>query len=202
MANLVGRCAATTRSNHETRNIGTGSGACPHRRLCIRAIQRRLGGRRFVNGRCGSQRHDIRIYRDRHDVGQRNGYQPRHHRHVQQRRQRCGRRKQRTKPVGEYADQPLAQRFNSDACTWRPITSGRQQKAPLWRGFFFIRFLAGCYFFSSSSFLYFATSRVTSCQALRARARLRRAQRLKDRGSAFSRPRFRRRLWPRRSISR
>jgi len=137
LVNPVGHSAATTRSDHETRNIGTGSGACPHRRLCIRAIQRRLGGRRFVNGRCGSQRHDIRIYRDRHDVGQRNGYQPRHHRHVQQRRQRCGRRKQRTKPVGEYADQPLAQRFNSDACTWRPITSGRQQKAPLWRGFFY-----------------------------------------------------------------
>jgi hypothetical protein len=192
--NLVGHSAATTRSDHETRNIGTGSGACPHRQLCIRAIQRRLGGRRFGNGWCGSERHDIRIFRDRHD-GQCNGHEPRQ-RHVQQRRQRRGRRQQRTKPVGKYADQPLAQRFNPDACTWRPITSGRQQKAPLWRGFF-IRFVAG------------ATSSLpaTSCisrhrasptgRALRAPLRWRRAQRSKDRESASSPPRFRRRLSPR-----
>ena len=71
-------------------------------------------------------------------------------------------REQRAEPVGEHADQSLAQRFDSDAGTWRPIIARRQQKAPLRRGFF-IRFVAGCYFFSSSNFLYFATSRVTSC---------------------------------------
>ena len=124
------------------------------------------------------------------------------HRHVQQRRQRRGRREQRAEPVREHAYQSLAQRFDPDAGTWRPIIAGRQQKAPLRRGFFHSR--------QSPA----ATSSLpaTSCisrrraspvaRALPARVRWRRARRWRDRENAFSPPRFRRRSWPRHSVSR
>ena len=121
LANVVGRHAATTRSNHETRNIGTGNGTRPHQHVCVRAVRRRIGQRRRFHGRRGHERHDDRISRGRHDNGQ-------CERRVQQRRQRSGWRQQRTEPVRQYADQPLAQRFDPDAGPRRPIIAGRQQK--------------------------------------------------------------------------
>ena len=68
---------------------------------------------------------------------------------------------QRAEPVGEHASQSLAQRFDVDAGSAR-LAHRQITKSPAWRGFFIQRTVAGFYFFSSSSFLYFPTSRVTS----------------------------------------
>ena len=151
------------------------------------------------HGRRGNERHDDRISRGWHDNGQCDGKPP--HRHVQQRRQRRGRREQRTEPVGEYADQSLAQRFDADAGTRRPIIARPTTKSPAGGAFSF----ASSQAVTSSLPAAFCISRRRASpvgRALRARARWHRARRWRDPESAFSPPRSRPRSWPRHSVSR
>ena len=56
--------------------IGIGDGACLHKQFCARAVQRRLGKRKFGHGWRGNERHDDRIFRDRNDIRQCDGCNP------------------------------------------------------------------------------------------------------------------------------
>ena len=194
---------AKRRSNHETRNIGIGDSACLHGHLRARAVQRRLRRRKFGHGRRGNKRHD--------DADLPPAERP----PAMRRAATAGTGMTNSagsaaagtnsgaEPVGEHAAQSLAQRFDVDAGSTRLADSSRQiTKSPALRGFF-IRVVAG----SSTSSLPAASciSRRRASpvgRALRSRARWRRARRWRDRESASSPPRSRRRPWPRRSVSR
>lgn len=167
--------------------------------VCAGAIRHWLGRRWVDHGRCGCERHDIRISCNRHDDRQCHGYGPRQRR-VQRRRQRRGRCQQLAEPIGQYADQSLAQRFDAYAGTRRPLIADSKKPRS-----------GGAFFFASSQA---ATSSLpaASCisrhrasptaRALRAPVRWRQAPPSKDPESAFSPRRFRRQPLPRRSISR
>ena len=63
-------------------------------------------------------------------------------------------------PSGSTQYQPVAQRLDPDAGACRQIVRYRKPRVA---GLFHSEQFAAAYFFSSSNFLYFSTSRVTSC---------------------------------------